>query len=84
MLVHPGQMHMCSAQALWPFSSHCNCLGFNVATRSVTTAGNLFSYDGSDQPTVTLYYDADENASTDIPRAFGSLKPGWMQMTLLI
>ena len=46
----------------------------NVATTSVTSAGNLLSYDGSDQPTVTLYYDADEDASTDIPQAFGNLK----------
>ena len=46
----------------------------NVATTSVTTAGNLLSYDGNDQPTVTLYYDADENVSTDIPKAFGNLK----------
>ena len=45
----------------------------NVAT-TVTTAGNLLSYDGNDQPTVTLYYDADENASTEIPKAFGNLK----------
>ena len=42
----------------------------NVATTSVTTAGNLLSYDGNDQPTVTLYYDADENASTEIPKAW--------------
>ena len=27
----------------------------NVATTSVTTAGNLLSYDGSDQPTVKLF-----------------------------
>ena len=46
----------------------------NVATTSVTTAGNLLSYDGSDQPTVKLYYDADEMLVTDIPKAFGSLK----------
>ena len=39
----------------------------NVATTSVTTAGNLLSYDGADQPTVKLYYDADENVSLDIP-----------------
>ena len=46
----------------------------NVATTSVTTAGNLLSYDGNDQPAVTLYYDTDESASTQIPKAFGSLK----------
>ena len=46
----------------------------NVATTSVSANGNLLSYDGNDQPTVTLYYDADENASTMVPKAFGNLK----------
>ena len=46
----------------------------NVATTSVTTAGNLLSYDGNDQPTVTIYYDSDEAASRDVPKAFGNLK----------
>ena len=45
-----------------------------MATTSVTTAGNLLSYDGNDQPAVTLYYDTDESASTQIPKAFGSLR----------
>ena len=73
--VHPGLMHMRSVQAPWPFLQPIATAPVsNVATTSVTTAGNLLSYDGSDQPTVTLYYDADDAVSTDVPRAFGSLK----------
>ena len=35
----------------------------NVAGTSATTNGNLLSFDGNDQPTVTVFYDTEANVT---------------------